>query len=40
MKFEDKIICQRCRVAMRSTELKDVWKCPVCNTIENKRLEK
>jgi predicted RNA-binding Zn-ribbon protein involved in translation (DUF1610 family) len=33
-----KPICVRCKVQMIPTELKDVWKCPVCNVIENKRL--
>ena len=40
MKFEDKVFCERCKVAMVQTNVKNVWKCPVCNVIENKRLEK
>lgn len=40
MKFDDKIICDRCKVAMKKIELKDVYKCPICNVIENRRLSK
>ncbi len=34
----NKPICERCKVYMNTTELKDVWKCPVCKLIENRRL--
>jgi|TARA_Y100000289_G_C3812893_1_gene94645 ribosomal protein L37AE/L43A len=40
MKFQDKIICERCQVAMTKTTIENVWKCPVCGVIENKRLER
>jgi len=34
------MICIRCKVKMNQTELKDVYKCPACGLIENKRLSK
>ena len=32
-------LCIRCKVALKTTELKDVYKCPACNMIINDRLE-
>ena len=25
--------CERCKVALKRTELKDVYRCPVCMTV-------
>ena len=33
------VICYVCKIAMQDTQLKDVYKCPACKRIENKRLE-
>ena len=32
-------ICERCKIAMILTALKNVWKCPMCGVIENRRLQ-
>ena len=32
-------LCIRCKVALKTTELKDVYKCIACNMIVNDRLE-
>ena len=33
-------LCERCKVELKSTELKGVYKCPVCGVIDNDRLKK
>jgi len=33
------MICQRCKVQMNETNIKGVYKCPVCGTIDNDRLK-
>ena len=30
------IICFRCKIKMNKTELKDVYKCPACDLVEEK----
>ena len=36
----DKIkLCFKCKVALKKTELKDVYKCPACGMISNERLD-
>ena len=32
-------LCIKCKVALRKTELKDVYKCPACGMITNERLD-
>jgi len=32
-------ICPRCKSTVKTTELKDVYQCVVCNLIINDRLE-
>jgi uncharacterized CHY-type Zn-finger protein len=32
-------LCIRCKVALKKTELKDVYKCPACGMITNERLD-
>ena len=32
-------ICERCKIAMILTAIKNVWKCPMCGVIENRRLQ-
>ena len=33
-------LCIRCKVALKKTELKDVYKCPACDLVEEKEEEK
>ena len=33
-------LCERCKVEMSKTELKGVYKCPICGVIDNDRLKK
>ena len=30
--------CERCKVNMNQTEIKGVYKCPICGVIDNDRL--
>ena len=32
-------LCIKCKVALKKTELKDVYKCPACAMITNERLD-
>jgi len=32
-------LCIICKVALKKTELKDVYQCPVCKAIVNERLD-
>ena len=32
-------LCIRCKVALKKTELRDVYKCPACGMITNERLD-
>jgi len=34
------MICERCKVNMNETEIKGVYKCPICGVIDNNRLKK
>ena len=36
---EKNIICFRCKIKMNKTELKDVYKCPACDLVEEKEEE-
>ena len=40
MTEEKIIICFRCKIKMNKTELKDVYKCPACDLVEEKEQEK
>ena len=31
-------LCYKCKVVLKKTELKDVYKCPACGMITNERL--
>ena len=39
MEYEKTKLCIRCKVALKKTELKDVYKCPACGMITNERLD-
>ena len=28
------MMCYRCKVMLQKTELKDIYKCPMCNNVE------
>ena len=36
---EEVKLCIRCKVALKKTELKDVYKCIACGMITNERLD-
>ena len=36
---EKNIICFRCKIKMNKTELKDVYRCPACDLVEEKEEE-
>ena len=36
---EKNIICFRCKIKMNKTELKDVYRCPACDLVEEKEVE-
>jgi len=33
------MLCERCKVALVKTGVRDVYKCPMCNVILNLRLK-
>ncbi len=39
MEKEEVKLCVRCKVALKKTELKDVYKCIACGMITNERLD-
>lgn len=39
MENEKTKLCIRCKVALKKTELKDVYKCIACGMITNERLD-
>ncbi len=28
------ILCERCKIALRKTELDDIYRCPMCLTVQ------
>jgi len=34
------IVCERCKIKMDKTELKNVYECPACHVVEERKQKK